>query len=120
MSRITPLVKKYKGTSVANEDPDNITLDVIEALSDTVEVIPEPGNYYTFIYAAKTPNITYDTFPLIAAFDYHPSGFYGFNFHWNRMRNYTFQEIVGQVYKVNSDELDDLKRLSYQKFVLNN
>jgi hypothetical protein len=36
------------------------------------------------------------------------------------MRNYTFQEIVGQVYKVNSDELDDLKRLSYQKFVLNN
>jgi len=116
MSRITPLLKKYKGTG----DPDDIMLEVIDALSDTVEVIPEPGNYYTFIYAAKTPNITYDTFPLIAAFDYHPSGFYGFNFHWNRMRNYTFQEIVGQVYKVNSDELDDLKRLSYQKFVLNN
>ena len=115
MSRITPLVKKYKGTG----DPDDIMLEVIDALSDTVEVIPEPGNYYTFIYAAKTPNITYDQNPLVAVTELFRWGFRGLNFHWQEYRQYTWEELGTQVYIVQREELDDLLSLQYGKFVLN-
>ena len=36
---------------------------------DEMEIVPEPGQFYTFIYTAKTPNIRYDEFPLIACTD---------------------------------------------------
>ena len=36
------------------------------------------------------------------------------------MRNYTFMEVVGQLYYVNPSEIDELKTIPYQNFVLNN
>ena len=95
-------------------------LEIIDRLSDTVTPVPDLGEYYTFLYKAKTPNITYDTNPLVAVTEYHPTGFKGFNFHWNRMRNYTFMEVVGQLYYVNPVEIDELRTIPYQRFVLNN
>ena len=115
MNRVESLVKSYKGT----EDSDDIMLEVMDALSETVTPVPDLGNYYTFVYQAKTPNITYDVHPLIAALEYFPGGFKGYNFHWQRMRNYTFLEVVGQLYYVYPEEMNDLERLTYQKFVLN-
>ena len=115
-NRITPVLKGLIGT----EDADDLMLSLIEVLSDTVTPVPDLGNYYTFIYRAKTPNITYDTNPLVAVTEYHPTGFKGFNFHWGTMRNYTFLEVVGQLYYVNPAEIDELKTLPYQNFVLNN
>ena len=115
-NRITPVLKGLIGT----EDADDLMLSLIEALSDTVTPVPDLGNYYTFIYKAKTPNITYDTNPLVAVTEYHPSGFKGFNFHWGTMRNYTFLEVVGQLYYVHPVEIDELKTIPYQNFVLNN
>ena len=47
-------------------DPEEMMLEIMEALNDTVEPIPEVGKFYTFVYNAKTPNITYDQHPLIA------------------------------------------------------
>ena len=61
-NRITPVLKGLIGT----EDADDLMLSLIEVLSDTVTPVPDLGNYYTFIYRAKTPNITYDTNPLVA------------------------------------------------------
>ena len=46
--------------------PEEMMLLIMEALNSTVTPIPEVGQYYTFIYNAKTPNITYDQHPLIA------------------------------------------------------
>ena len=114
-NRITPILTGLIGT----EDADDLMLEVIQALSDTVTPVPDLGNWYTFIYKAKTPNITYDTNPLVAVTEYMPGGFKGFNAHWGRMRNYTFLEVVGQLYYVYPEEMNDLERLSYQKFVLN-
>ena len=115
MSRITPLVEKYKGTG----DPDDIMLEVIDALSDTVEVIPEPGNYYTFVYLAKTPNIIYDQHPLIACTSIQSWGFTGLNFHLNMPRRYTWQEVIGKVHRVYNEEIDYMKSVPYQKTILN-
>ena len=100
-------------------DPEEMMLLIMEALNNTVTPIPEVGQYYTFIYNAKTPNITYDQHPLIACTDLQSWGFKGLNFHWRQSRNYTWEELAGQLYIVEYDELDDLLRFPYGKFILN-
>ena len=115
-NRVTGLLESLIGT----EDPDDMMLEIMDKLSDTVTPIPDLGNFYTFVYQAQTLNETYDVHPLIAAMEYTPFGFKGFSFHWNRMRNYNFNGVVGQLYFVNRDELDELRTIPYQKFVLNN
>ena len=100
-------------------DPEEMMLLIMEALNNTVTPIPEVGQFYTFIYNAKTPNITYDQHPLIACTDLQSWGFKGLNFHWRQSRNYTWEELAGQLYIVDYDELDDLLRFPYGKFILN-
>ena len=100
-------------------DPEDLMLIIMEALNNTVTPIPEVGKFYTFIYNAKTPNITYDQHPLIACTDLQSWGFKGLNFHWRQSRNYTWEELAGQLYIVEYDELDDLLRFPYGKFILN-
>ena len=100
-------------------DPEEMMLLIMEALNSTVTPIPEIGQFYTFIYNAKTPNITYDQHPLIACTDLQSWGFKGLNFHWRQSRNYTWEELAGQLYIVEYDELDDLLRFPYGKFILN-
>ncbi len=100
-------------------DPEDLMLIIMEALNNTVTPIPEVGQFYTFIYNAKTPNITYDQHPLIACTDLQSWGFKGLNFHWRQSRNYTWEELAGQLYIVDYEELDDLLRFPYGKFILN-
>ena len=100
-------------------DPEDLMLIIMEALNNTVTPIPEVGKFYTFIYNAKTPNITYDQHPLIACTDLQSWGFKGLNFHWRQSRNYTWEELAGQLYIVEYNELDDLLRFPYGKFILN-
>ena len=101
-------------------DPEEMMLLIMEALNNTVTPIPEVGKFYTFIYNAKTPNITYDQHPLIACTDLQSWGFKGLNFHWRQSRNYTWEELAGQLYIVQNNELDDLLAIPYGKFILNN
>ena len=98
-------------------DPEDLMLIIMEALNDTVTPIPEVGQFYTFIYNAKTPNITYDQHPLIACTDLQSWGFKGLNFHWRQSRNYTWEELAGQLYIVEYNELDDLLNFPYGKFI---
>ena len=98
-------------------DPEDLMLIIMEAVNNTVTPIPEVGQFYTFIYNAKTPNITYDQHPLIACTDLQSWGFKGLNFHWRQSRNYTWEELAGQLYIVEYDELDDLLRFPYGKFI---
>ena len=105
-------------TSAIN-DPEDMMLIIIVALNNTVNPIPQLGKFYTFIYNAKTPDITYDQHPLIACTELLPWGFRGLNFHWRQSRNYTWPELAGQLYIVEYNELDDLLALPYGKFILN-
>ena len=98
-------------------DPEEMMMEIMEVLNDTVTPIPEVGKFYTFVYNAKTPNITYDQHPLIACTDLQSWGFKGLNFHWRQSRNYTWEELAGQLYIVDYDELDDLLRFPYGKFI---
>ena len=115
MSRIDPIMKNLIG----NENPDDLATDILEVLTEGSNV-PEAGNFYVFVYQPKTPNIRYDAHPLVAVSDIFQWGFRGINFHWGQSRQYTWQEVVGSLHIVNSDELQDLISIPYGKIELNN
>ena len=100
-------------------DPEEMMLEIMDALNDTVTPIPNVGNFYTFVYNAKTPGESYDQHPLIACTSLERWGFRGLNFHWQKYRNYTWGELAGQLYIVRPNELDDLLAIPYGKFILN-
>ena len=52
--------------NLRTNDPEDMMLEIMELLNDTVTPIPEVGKFYTFVYNAKTPGETYDQHPLIA------------------------------------------------------
>ena len=101
------------------DDPEEMMLEIMEVLNQTVTPIPEVGNFYTFVYNAKTPGETYDQHPLIACTSLERWGLKGLNFHWRKSRNYTWNELAGQLYIVQPNELDDLLAIPYGKFILN-
>ncbi len=105
--------------NLRTNDPEDMMLEIMELLNDTVTPIPEVGRFYTFVYNAKTPGETYDQHPLIACTSLEQWGFKGLNFHWQQSRNYTWNELAGQLYVVQWNELDDLMAIPYAKFILN-
>lgn len=111
MSRLQPVVDNFTGM----EKPDDIMEEVLSVL-DEEAILPEVGGFYTFIYKAKTPDITYDEFPLIVCTEVQRWGIKGFNFHWNKQRNYTWEEVIGKFYVVKANEVEDARSLSYAKF----
>lgn len=114
MSRLQPVVDKFTGL----EKPDDIMAELLEVLTEEV-ILPEPGNYYTFIYRPKTPNIEYDEFPLIACTEVQRWGIKGLNYHWGMMRNYTWEEVVGKFHVVKANEVEDARSLGYANFKIN-
>ena len=62
MSRIAPLV----GNLIGSESADELLVDIMGALGDSVESIPEVGKIYVFAYQPSTPGIRYDQNPLVA------------------------------------------------------
>ena len=112
-NRIEPIKEELETTN----DPEDLMLMIMEALKGTVSPIPEVGKFYTFVYNAKTPRIQYDQHPLIACTDLQQWGFKGLNFHWRQSRNYTWEELAGQLYIVDYEELDDLLAIPYAKFL---
>ena len=115
MSRIRSIRDNLLGT----EDADDLMLEIISVLTEGGKV-PEPGEFYVFVYNPKTPGIRYDQNPLVAVTETLPWGFRGLNFHWGEPRQYTWSEIAGGLYKVNNDELNDLDAIPFAKFRINN
>jgi len=111
-SRVSLLKRKIKDMY----NPDDIMLSIIEVFTHS-EFIPDVGNYYTFIYLSKTPDITYDQYPLVAVTAVERWGFKGLNYHWNSFKNYTWQEVAGRMHLIEPNEIEYLKSLPYAKFV---
>jgi len=124
-SRIQLLKRKLSNVS----DPEEIMINILEVFKE-VEIIPTPGNYYTFIYKAKTikdkskqypgmptEEVYYDQHPLVAVFEIKKWGFIGLNFHWGTMRNYTWQEVLGQLHVIRKNEIDYMRSLNYMKLI---
>ena len=115
MSRVASIVKNLIG----NEDPDDLMIDIIDVLEEGGKT-PEAGEFYVFVYNPKTPNIRYDQNPLVAVTAVYEWGFRGINFHWGENRQYTWGEVAGGLYSVASNELNDLDKIPFAKFRLNN
>ena len=110
--RVAQLKRKIKGLT----DADSIMLEILSIFRET-EFIPDVGKYYTFVYIAKTPGITFDVHPLIACIDIQKWGFRGLNFHWGTVRNYTWQEVAGPLHIVKNNEIEYLRTVKYAKFL---
>ena len=48
---------------LTSSDPEDLMLQIMQALNNTVEAIPTVGKYYTFVYNAKTAGKQYDQHP---------------------------------------------------------
>ena len=114
-NRVRSVVNGLIGT----EEPDDIMIELMDNLTSTSTSSPNVGKYYVFVYSAKTPNIQYDSNPLVAVTDVFEWGFRGINLHMGQYRNYTYNELVGQLYEVNSYELSDVRELPFGKMQLN-
>ena len=116
MSRIAPLVNDILGT----EDADDLMIEIMDVLGNSITSTPEVGKIYVFVYQPKTQGLRYDQNPLVAVTNTYEWGFRGINFHWGQSRSYTFQEVVGQLYQVTNEELQDLNTIPFAKFRINN
>jgi hypothetical protein len=114
VQRQSPRISQLKRKLDGSEDADLIMMSIMEVFRD-IEYVPDPGNYYTFVYIPKTPDIQYDEHPLVAVTEVQRWGFRGFNYHWRMMRNYTWQEVTGALHHVRQNEIDYLRSLPYGK-----
>ena len=116
LARVTALKSEIEEANT--DDVEDIMVIIMDIFKEEV-LYPEPGNFYTFVYQPKTPDIPYDQHPLIACTHLDRWGFRGLNFHWQKHRNYTWAEVVGKLHVVEYQELDELLALQYGKFLLN-
>lgn len=114
IQRQSPRISQLKRKLDGSEDADLIMMSIMEVFRN-IEYVPDPGNYYTFIYIPKTLNITYDEHPLVAVTEVQQWGFKGFNYHWGMMRNYTWREVVGALHHIEQNEIDYIRSLSFGK-----
>ena len=101
------------------EDADLIMMNILQIFNET-DLVPDAGKFYTFVYQAKTPRLEYDEHPLVAVTEVFRWGFTGYNYHWRRMRQYTWAEIVGSLHVVKENEVRYLSSLPYGKKTINN
>lgn len=109
---------KRRVAAADTKDPEDLMLIIMDVFKEDA-LYPEVGKFYTFVYNPKTPGIEYDQHPLIACVGLYRWGFRGVNFHWQKYRNYTWEEVAGKLYTVKYNELDELLSIPYAKFRLN-
>lgn len=127
ISRVEQLKVRLRGII----DPEDMMVEIIDVLKE-VEMIPTIGQYYTFIYNAKTvrnrsnervvpsiDKIYYDQHPLVIVTNIHSWGFTAINFHWigigEKIHNYTWNEIAGQLHIVYGKELSYMRSIQYME-----
>lgn len=86
-------------------------MEMLLSVLGTSEIVPEADKYYTFVYKAKTPGIKYDQHPLVYVISVFNWGFVGFNAHWNDSRQYSWQEVLSNLYEIKEDEIGLVERI---------
>lgn len=109
-NRIRPIIDSINGL----EDPDDIMQEILEVIK-TTQKSPTPGSFCIFVYNPKTIGIQYDEYPFVAVTDIFQWGFRGINFHWGEMRQYTWNEVIGDVHIVYPEEVKDLQSIPFAK-----
>ena len=109
MNRVEELIPKMGGS------PNSNMALLLSNLSPST-IVPQPNKYYVFVYKAKTPNITYDQNPLILCGNVYPWGFNGYNVHWPMIRQYTWNEVLSNIYELSESEFDIVRDFNLAKF----
>ena len=104
---------------INKSNADDRMISLLEVLTET-EVVPDVGRYYTFVYQPKTSKIKYDQNPLIACVSVDKWGFKGLNYHWGKFRNYTWDEVIGNLHILYPLEVTDARSIPTQYFLINN
>lgn len=113
-ARVKELKKRIRKANT--NDPEELMLIIMEVFKEDA-IHPEVNKFYTFVYNAKTPKISYDQHPLIVCTSLYSWGFRGANFHWREHRSYTWAEVVGNLYSIKFNELDELLAIPYKKII---
>ena len=79
-------------------------------------IVPRPNKYYTFIYKAKTKGIQYDQHPLVLCGNVYKWGFTAMNQHWGEVRQYSWNEVLSNVYEISEEEFQTLTEVPLAKF----
>jgi hypothetical protein len=79
-------------------------------------IVPRANKYYTFIYKAKTRGIQYDQHPLVICGNVYQWGFNAMNVHWNGIRQYSWNEVISNVYELSDEEFEFLQNVPLAKF----
>lgn len=116
-SRVDELKKRIRKAKTT--DPEELMMIIMDTFQGDEVMYPEVGKFYTFVYLAKTPKIVYDQHPLIACTHLYAWGFKGTNFHWEETRSYTWNEVIGKIFVVEYQELDELLSIPYMKIRIN-
>ena len=109
-------VKQLLDNGARGKGPDRNFADLIGIIGPSV-IIPETDKYYVFAYKAKTPRIRYDQYPLVYVTAVFKWGFQGYNFHWEGTRQYTWAEVITNLYEVSDEELNSVEKLPIAKLV---
>jgi len=114
-------IREVSDNLIGKEDPDDLMIEILKNIEESGKV-PKIGKYYVFVYNPKTSNIQYDQNPLVAITEVFSWGFRGINFHWRggKIRQYTWDEVPGQLYEVYKSELKDLYQIPFAKIRINN
>lgn len=110
MDRVAPLLPGSQARS-ANANMKRL----LSVITPSV-IVPEVDKYYVFIYKAATPGIVYDQNPLVACTAIYKWGFIGFNFHWEDYRQYSWAEVLSNLYEVTDEELNSVEKLPIANF----
>ena len=100
-------MNRVEGLNFGSNAARNMRL--VLATLTPARIVPKANKYYTFIYKAKTPGITYDQNPLIMCGDVFQWGFTGMNVHWGEIRRYTWGEVRSNVFELNDEEFETLQ-----------
>lgn len=108
-NRVRDIVDNLTGL----EDPLNMWEEISSVLPASNKIEIKSRKIYTFRYRAKTSGLLYDIHPLVGVAAVYSWGFVGVNFHWGERRTYTWDEVIGDVYEVQQEELTDMQRIPY-------
>jgi hypothetical protein len=104
---------------IGTENPQDMMEQIKSTISSDSKVNIQSGKIYTFTYRAKSSGLMYDMHPLVGVTNVYNWGFTGINFHWDETRQYTWDEVIGEVYEVRKEELTDIRRIPYADLLEN-
>ncbi len=76
--------------------------------------VPTVGNTYFFMYKSNKPH---DRYPLVTVYSITNRSFFAYSHHWNRTTQYSYSNMVSDLYIVNDDEIQNAIMFPVMKVV---